>query len=127
MLQGIPKTARELKAEKGKIWSKLFFATLFLSLIFNAIDTGKIFGRTKASILRYRHLKKRHCHLVQKISRRKNPLKIGFAYIILRIRILDLHWTPFGSRPDPQGLPFSIPVSVLVTVPINVVEQNVVS
>ena len=49
MLQGIPKTARELKAEKGKIWSKLFFATLFLSLIFNAIDTGKIFGRTKAS------------------------------------------------------------------------------
>ena len=56
MLQGIPKTARELKAEKGKIWSKLFFATLFLSLIFNAIDTGKIFGSTKASILRYRYL-----------------------------------------------------------------------
>ncbi|XP_023333011.1 uncharacterized protein LOC111704873 [Eurytemora carolleeae] len=39
-LQGIPKTVRELKAEKGKIWSKLFFSTLFLSLIFNAIDTG---------------------------------------------------------------------------------------
>jgi hypothetical protein len=39
-LQGIPKTARELKAEKGKIWSRLFFSTLFLSLIFNAIDTG---------------------------------------------------------------------------------------
>ena len=29
-----------LKAEKGKVWSKLFFATLFLSVIFNAIDTG---------------------------------------------------------------------------------------
>jgi len=39
-LQGIPKTPRELKAEKGKVWSKLFFASLFLSLIFNAIDTG---------------------------------------------------------------------------------------
>jgi len=39
-IQGIPKTARELKAERGKVWSKLFFATLFLSLIFNAIDIG---------------------------------------------------------------------------------------
>ena len=39
-LQGIPKTERELKAEKGKVWSRLFFASLMLSLIFNAIDTG---------------------------------------------------------------------------------------
>jgi len=39
-IQGIPKTARELKAERGKVWSKLFFATLFLSLIFNAVDIG---------------------------------------------------------------------------------------
>jgi len=39
-LQGIPKTVRELKAEKGKVWARLFFSTLFLSLIFNAIDTG---------------------------------------------------------------------------------------
>jgi len=39
-LQGIPRTTRELKAEKGKVWSRLFFSTLFLSLIFNAIDTG---------------------------------------------------------------------------------------
>jgi len=33
-LQGIPKTERELKAEKGKVWSRLFFASLLLSLIF---------------------------------------------------------------------------------------------
>jgi len=39
-LQGMPKTTKELKAEKGKVWSRLFFATLFLSLIFNAIDIG---------------------------------------------------------------------------------------
>jgi len=39
-IQGIPKTLKELKAEKGKVWSKLFFATLFLSLIFNAVDIG---------------------------------------------------------------------------------------
>ena len=39
-IQGIPKTARELKAERGKVWTKLFFSTLFLSLIFNAIDIG---------------------------------------------------------------------------------------
>merc|ERR550534_773541 len=39
-LQGIPKTEKELKAEKGKVWTKLFFSTLFLSLIFNAIDIG---------------------------------------------------------------------------------------
>ncbi len=39
-LQGIPKTERELKAESGKVWSRLFFASLLLSLIFNAIDTG---------------------------------------------------------------------------------------
>lgn len=39
-LQGIPKTERELKAENGKVWSRLFFASLLLSLIFNAIDTG---------------------------------------------------------------------------------------
>ena len=29
-----------LKAEKGKVWTRLFFSTLFLSLIFNAIDIG---------------------------------------------------------------------------------------
>lgn len=39
-LQGIPKTLDELKKEKTKVWSKLFFSTLFLSLIFNAVDTG---------------------------------------------------------------------------------------
>lgn len=39
-LQGIPKTDRELQAESTKVWSKLFFASLMLSLIFNAIDTG---------------------------------------------------------------------------------------
>ncbi|XP_040571622.1 uncharacterized protein [Lepeophtheirus salmonis] len=39
-LQGIPKTQRELKAERGKVWSRLFFASLLLSIIFNAIDTG---------------------------------------------------------------------------------------
>ncbi len=39
-LQGIPKTERELKAENGKVWSRLFFASLLLSLLFNAIDTG---------------------------------------------------------------------------------------
>mgnify|MGYP001227993765 FL=1 len=39
-IQGIPKTQRELKAEKGKVWTRLFFSTLFLSLIFNAIDIG---------------------------------------------------------------------------------------
>jgi len=39
-LQGIPKTEKELKAEKGKVWARLFFSTLFLSLIFNAIDIG---------------------------------------------------------------------------------------
>lgn len=39
-LQGIPKTDKELKAERGKVWSKLFFASLLLSLLFNAIDTG---------------------------------------------------------------------------------------
>ena len=39
-IQGIPKTARELKAERGKVWTRLFFSTLFLSLIFNAIDIG---------------------------------------------------------------------------------------
>lgn len=39
-LQGIPKTERELKAENAKVWSRLFFASLLLSLIFNAIDTG---------------------------------------------------------------------------------------
>ena len=39
-IQGIPKTTRELKAERGKVWSRLFFSTLFLSLIFNAIDIG---------------------------------------------------------------------------------------
>jgi len=38
--QGIPKTERELKAERGKVWSRLFFASLLLSLLFNAIDTG---------------------------------------------------------------------------------------
>lgn len=39
-LQGIPKTERELKAERGKVWSKLFFASLLLFLLFNLIDTG---------------------------------------------------------------------------------------
>ena len=39
-LQGIPKTEHELKMEKGKVWSRLFFASLLLMLIFNAIDTG---------------------------------------------------------------------------------------
>ena len=39
-LQGIPKTQQELKAERGKVWSRLFFASLLLSLLFNAIDTG---------------------------------------------------------------------------------------
>ena len=39
-IQGIPKTQRELKAERGKVWTRLFFSTLFLSLIFNAIDIG---------------------------------------------------------------------------------------
>jgi hypothetical protein len=39
-LQGIPKTEHELKAENGKVWSRLFFASLLLSLLFNAIDTG---------------------------------------------------------------------------------------
>jgi len=39
-IQGIPKTTRELKAERGKVWTRLFFSTLFLSLIFNAIDIG---------------------------------------------------------------------------------------
>jgi hypothetical protein len=39
-LQGIPKTERELKAERGKVWSRLFFSSLLLSLLFNAIDTG---------------------------------------------------------------------------------------
>lgn len=39
-LQGIPKTDNELKAERSKVWSKLFFASLLLSLVFNAIDTG---------------------------------------------------------------------------------------
>ena len=39
-IQGIPKTTRELKAERGKVWTRLFFSTLFLSLIFNTIDIG---------------------------------------------------------------------------------------
>ncbi len=39
-LQGIPKTEHELKMERWKVWSKLFFASLLLSLLFNAIDTG---------------------------------------------------------------------------------------
>ena len=39
-LQGIPKTERELKTEKAKVWSRLFFASLLLMLLFNAIDTG---------------------------------------------------------------------------------------
>ena len=39
-LQGIPKTDKELEAEKGKVWSRLFFASLLVSLVFNAIDTG---------------------------------------------------------------------------------------
>merc|ERR1712088_536954 len=39
-IQGIPKTERELKAERGKVWSKLFFASLLLFLLFNLIDTG---------------------------------------------------------------------------------------
>ncbi|TRY68445.1 hypothetical protein TCAL_06832 [Tigriopus californicus] len=39
-LQGIPKTEPELKAEKCKVWSRLFFSSLLLSLVFNAIDTG---------------------------------------------------------------------------------------
>ena len=39
-LQGIPKTEKELKAESSKVWSKLFFSSLLLSLIFNAVDTG---------------------------------------------------------------------------------------
>ena len=39
-LQGIPKTETELKAERGKVWARLFFASLLLTLIFNAIDTG---------------------------------------------------------------------------------------
>ena len=39
-LQGIPKTEKELEAEKGKVWSRLFFASLLVSLVFNAIDTG---------------------------------------------------------------------------------------
>ena len=36
-LQGIPFTRKELKAEKGKIWSKLFFASLLLFLSFQFI------------------------------------------------------------------------------------------
>ena len=36
-LQGIPFTQRELKAERGKIWSKLFFASLLLFLLFQFI------------------------------------------------------------------------------------------
>ena len=30
----------ELSAEKCKVWSRLFFASLLVSLLFNAIDTG---------------------------------------------------------------------------------------
>ena len=39
-LQGIPKTDKEVKAECCKVWSRLFFSSLLLSLMFNAIDTG---------------------------------------------------------------------------------------
>ena len=39
-LQGMPKTDHELKMEKAKVWSRLFFASLLLMLLFNAIDTG---------------------------------------------------------------------------------------
>ena len=38
--QGIPKTVEELSAERCKVWSRLFFASLLVSLLFNAIDTG---------------------------------------------------------------------------------------
>ena len=40
-LQGIPFTRKELKAEKGKIWSKLFFASLLLFLSFQFIGKSK--------------------------------------------------------------------------------------
>ena len=30
----------ELSAERCKVWSRLFFASLLVSLLFNAIDTG---------------------------------------------------------------------------------------
>jgi hypothetical protein len=39
-LQGIPKTEKELRAENTKVWSRLFFASLLMSLVFNMIDTG---------------------------------------------------------------------------------------
>ncbi len=54
-LQGIPKTERELKAERGKVWSRLFFASLLLSLLFNAIDTGSDI----LIMFRYVHLMKK--------------------------------------------------------------------
>ena len=39
-LQGIPKSELELKMETCKVWSRLFFASLLLSLLFNLIDNG---------------------------------------------------------------------------------------
>ena len=39
-LQGIPKTEHELKMESCKVWTRLFFASLLLSLLFNLVDNG---------------------------------------------------------------------------------------
>ena len=39
-LQGIPKTEHELKMETCKVWSRLFFSSLMLSLLFNLVDNG---------------------------------------------------------------------------------------
>ena len=39
-LQGIPKTEHELKMETCKVWTRLFFASLLLSLLFNLVDNG---------------------------------------------------------------------------------------
>ena len=39
-LQGIPKTEHEIKMEACKVWSRLFFSSLLLSLLFNIVDNG---------------------------------------------------------------------------------------
>lgn len=39
-LQGMPKTEHELKMETCKVWTRLFFASLLLSLLFNLVDNG---------------------------------------------------------------------------------------
>ena len=39
-LQGMPKTEHELKMESCKVWTRLFFASLLLSMLFNLVDNG---------------------------------------------------------------------------------------